>query len=81
MKYEEAKSRVKRHYIVNDGFTGRKTKVGLCYDPETKTAIEVNKCGCYRATTDEFETEKEMLLIFDNALTRSIVFPQCLYIL
>jgi len=66
MNYYGAHSGVQRRYWRNDGYTGNRALVGLAYDSESRHAIEVADCGCYRANDRTYEDESEMLYYFDN---------------
>jgi hypothetical protein len=74
MNYTNARESIKRQYTVKNGYSGQTTPVGLAFDREHGTAIEVANCGCYRANGRRYASEAEMLYYFDNH--RTVHFPQ-----
>jgi len=76
MEYKEISRRVKRNYMIRNGFDKSIETVGLAFDEELKVAIEVNRVSCYRANKKRYASERVMLALFDNERTRKKHFPQ-----
>jgi len=74
MNYQAAKEAVKREFARADGYSGNITHVGLAFIDGI--AVEVAKCGCYRANGRKYDSEAEMLYYFDNH--QNVHFPQVL---